>query len=63
MFIIKVVGYNKMCYVGKDHRPCKDINDARLFKTRQIAGGYIVKNWTNWNMIKDGSCTMTVQEL
>lgn len=63
MFVIKVVGYWGECFVGKDHEPTPKQKNARLFKTRQAAGSYIVKNFKNWEVVKNGSSTMTVREV
>ena len=63
MFIIKVTGYNTRYYIGKNYKPCNDIKNARLFKTRQGAGAYIVKHYKEYSDVINGACTMTTQEI
>lgn len=63
MFVIKVTGYWGECFVSKTHKECFKQSNARLFKTRQAAGSYIVKHFKDWDNVTDGSSTMTIKEV
>ena len=63
MYVVKITSYKGKIFVGKDKRPCTDKKNARLFKTRQAAASYIVKNWKQWQCIADGSSTMNSEEV
>ena len=63
MFVIKVTGYWGECFVSKTHEPCFKQKHARLFKTRQAAGSYIVKHFKQWDNVMDGSSTMNIREV
>lgn len=61
MFVITVTGSWGQCYVSVTDEPCFEIKNARLFKTRQAAGSYIVKHHKEWDNITDGSSTMNIK--
>ena len=63
MYAIKITGYKGKVFIGKDHKPCKDKKNARLFKTRQAAATYILKHWKQWGVVADGSSTANVEEV
>ena len=63
MFIVTITSYKGKVYLGKNLKPCKDKNNSRLFKTRQAAASYIVKNWKQWDGVKNGCACMNIELL
>lgn len=63
MFVIKLSGQTKGCYVAKNEEPCFNIGDAMPFLTRQAAADFIVANFKQWDNVTEGCDVMRVMEV